>query len=115
MAMFDDDNLRAGYCVGWNFQDDLEAAEWKYFDNRKECQDFAQDKFETKAGYIWMCELGRYANDAGTLVADWMYCWWRGEGIDVGSLPARGYGVPENKSWGYVVEYVPLRPAPLDP
>jgi hypothetical protein len=108
MAMFlREDTPTAYHCVGWGLIDDPERATWRYFDNREECKDFAQQKYEAASSeiYIWMCEWGIYYNRSGTVQEDWMYWWWT-KNCGAGQLPELGTGVPNSsKSWFYSVPY----------
>jgi hypothetical protein len=113
MSFFVDDGPSRFHCVGWSHVDDLEQAQFRYFDNRQECKEFAQKCTDRGMAYVWMAEKGTYANQGFTRVTDWMYWWWNkaAQDGDAGPLPELGSGVPEERSWSYRVAYQSSDPA----
>jgi hypothetical protein len=112
MTMFLKENALAFHCVGWNYTEKFDTAQWRYFSKRDECKAHAQYLYEIGAPniFIWMVERGAYFNYVGTREEDWMYWWWT-QNSEGGLLPEPGIGVPHSKSWSYRVPYQPLDPA----
>lgn len=102
----------ARYWAFWSAADDIRGASERQFASREECQRFAEDRLNRGIEYVWLAEWGRY-RAKGEWRKDLMYFWWSTAAAagDVGREPKSGWGVPEDKSWRYHVEYEPASPS----
>ena len=93
------------FCVeGSNDPNTEEAAVIEYyhnFDAAAGCADRLKQQFRC----VWFCELGEYTTRTGSDRRCWVYFWWTDQ-TNLGSLPQRGWGYPEDRE-----TLVPYRPS----